>query len=49
MFVGVQLAFGISHYAIVNVIFVLIWLGVAVAIAREHRKLSTEEVLEKAA
>ena len=49
VFVGVQLAFGISHYAIVNVIFVLIWLGVAVAIAREHRKLSTEEVLEKAA
>ncbi len=49
VFVGVQLAFAVQHYAVVNVIFVLIWLGVAVAIAREHRKLSTEEVLEKAA
>ena len=49
VFVGVQLAFAVQHYAVVNVIFVLIWLGVAVAIGREHRKLSTEEVLEKAA
>lgn len=49
VFVGVQLAFAVQHYAAANVIFVLIWLGVALAIAREHRKLSTEERLEKAA
>ena len=44
VFVGVQLAFAVQHFAVVNVIFVLIWFGVAAAIAREHRKLSSETV-----
>jgi len=49
VFVGVQLAFAIQHFAIVNLIFVGIWLFVVKALAREHRRLSTESELEKAA
>ena len=49
VFLGVQLAFGIQSYAIVNVIFTLIWLVVVVAIVREHKRLSAEASLSKAA
>ncbi len=49
VFVGVQLAFGIQSYAIANVLFTLIWLVVVVAIVREHRRLSAEASLQKAA
>ncbi|MDA1314822.1 MAG: Npt1/Npt2 family nucleotide transporter, partial [Acidobacteria bacterium] len=51
VFVGVQLAFEIQHFAMVNVVLVAIWLCVVVAINREHRKIShdTPEPLAKAA
>ncbi len=49
VFVGVQLAFGIQSYAIANVLFTLIWLAIVVAIVREHRRLSAEASLQKAA
>ncbi len=51
VFVGVQLAFEIQHFAMVNVVLVVIWLGIVVAINREHRKISrdTPEPLAKAA
>jgi AAA family ATP:ADP antiporter len=49
VFVGTSLAFQVRHYAIVNVIFVLAWIGVAVAISREHRQLTASEASEQAA
>ena len=49
VFLGVQLAFGIQSYATANVIFTLIWLAVVVAIGREHKRLSAEASLSKAA
>ncbi len=49
VFLGVQLAFGIRSYATVNVIFTLIWLAIVVAIVREHKRLSAEASLSKAA
>jgi AAA family ATP:ADP antiporter len=49
VFLGVQLAFGIKSYATANVIFTLIWLAVVVAIVREHKRLSAEASLPKAA
>ncbi len=49
VFVGVQLAFAIQHFAIANLIFVGIWLLIAWAIAREHKRLSTESELQEAA
>jgi AAA family ATP:ADP antiporter len=49
VFVGATLAFTVSHFAAVNVVLVLIWLGIVVAIVREHRKLMPVESQEKAA
>lgn len=49
VFVGVHLAFAIQHFAMVNVIFVGIWLLVVRALAREHRHLSAESELREAA
>ena len=49
VFVGVQLAFAIQHFAIVNLIFVGIWLLIARAIAHEHKRISTESELQEAA
>jgi len=48
VFVGTMLAFGIRGYALVNLALVVVWLVLAVAIAREHKKL-TPDVAEKAA
>jgi AAA family ATP:ADP antiporter len=48
VFVGTMLALGIRGYALVNVVLVLVWIGLAVAIAREHRALVPADV-EKAA
>jgi len=42
VFVGTRLAFAIPAFAIVNVVFVGIWLVVCAGIAREHKKLSPE-------
>ncbi len=49
VFLGVRLAFSIQSYATVNVIFTLIWLAIVVATAREHKRLSAETSLPKAA
>ena len=49
VFIGASLAFTVSQFAAVNVVLVLIWLGIAVAIVREHRKLMPVESEEKAA
>jgi AAA family ATP:ADP antiporter len=48
VFLGTMLAFGIRGYALVNVALVIVWIGLAVAIAREHRLLAPVDV-EKAA
>ena len=48
VFVGTMLAFGIRSYALVNVALVIVWIALAVAIAREHRLLAPADV-EKAA
>jgi AAA family ATP:ADP antiporter len=48
VFIGTTLAFGIRSYALVNVVLVAVWLGLAVAIAREHRSLAPVDV-ERAA
>jgi len=49
VFVGTMFAFGIRGYALVNLALVVAWLVLAVAIAREHRKLAPGDVAEKAA
>ena len=49
VFVGGLLAFGIRGYAAVNIVLVGVWLVLAVAIAREHKKLTADDVTEKAA
>jgi AAA family ATP:ADP antiporter len=49
VFVGASLAFTVSQFAAVNVVLVLVWLGIVVAIVREHRKLVPVESQEKAA
>lgn len=43
------LAFTISSFAMLNVVFVIGWLALAVAIGRENKKLSAETPVEKAA
>jgi len=48
VFVGTMLAFSIRSYALVNIALVLVWIGLAVAIAREHRVLAPADA-EKAA
>jgi AAA family ATP:ADP antiporter len=48
VFIGTMLAFSIRGYALVNIALVLVWIGLAVAIAREHRVLAPADV-EKAA
>jgi protein-S-isoprenylcysteine O-methyltransferase Ste14 len=49
VFIGTTLAFWVRHYALLNIAFVLVWLFVARAIAREHRKMVPVEVEEQAA
>ena len=48
VFIGTMLAFSIRGYALMNVMFILVWIGLAVAIAREHRALAPVDA-EKAA
>lgn len=49
VFIGVQLAFGIRQYAVVNIVLVGAWLLLAAGIAREHKKLVPPEVEQVAA
>ena len=39
VFIGTSLAFGMQHFALLNLLFVGLWLGIVTLIAREHRKL----------
>jgi ATP:ADP antiporter, AAA family len=49
VFIGLQLAFTVRGFALVNVVLVGIWLALAIAIAREHRKLVPTDASEEAA
>jgi AAA family ATP:ADP antiporter len=49
VFVGVQLAFGIRGFAIVNLVFVAIWILLVFGIAAEHRTLTTADAAQRAA
>ncbi len=49
VFAGTALAFSVRQYALLNLVVVAAWLVVAVAIAREHRKLAPADARDKAA
>jgi AAA family ATP:ADP antiporter len=49
VFAGTTLAFTVRNYALLNVVVVVVWLVIALAIAREHRKLVPVEIRDKAA
>jgi AAA family ATP:ADP antiporter len=49
VFVGVSLALGVRGFAAINLVFVAIWLLIAVAIARHHKRLVPVETEKKAA
>ena len=49
VFAGTALAFSVRQYALLNLVVVAAWLVIAVAIAREHRKLVPAEIQDKAA
>jgi AAA family ATP:ADP antiporter len=49
VFVGTQLAFGVRQFGMVNLVLVCVWLGVVVMIYREHKNLTAETPVEKAA
>jgi AAA family ATP:ADP antiporter len=49
VFVGVQFAFGIRAFALVNVVLVGIWLFIVIGIRREHQKLTGSEAFDRAA
>ena len=43
VFIGVRLAFDVRGFAAINLVFVVIWIAICFGIAREHRKLTSEE------
>ena len=48
--IGGALSFATQHYAVVNLAFIVVWILLAVGIAREHRKLSADSPdIERAA
>jgi AAA family ATP:ADP antiporter len=49
VFIGVQMALSIRGFALVNVVLVVVWIVLAVGIAREHRKMVGAETEERAA
>jgi AAA family ATP:ADP antiporter len=49
VFIGSRLAFGIAQYALVNLALVIVWLGLVVAITREHKKLVPQDTPQEAA
>jgi AAA family ATP:ADP antiporter len=49
VFIGVGLALTVRGFAFINLAFVAVWLLIAVAIAREHKKLIPVETEKKAA
>ena len=49
VFVGTMFALGTRGYALVNLALVVVWLLLAVGIAREHQRLAPDDVAGKAA
>ena len=49
VFVGTMFALGTSGYALVNLALVVVWLLLAVGIAREHKRLAPGDIAGKAA
>ena len=49
VFVGVQLAFGIRGFAVINLAFVAVWILLVLGIAAEHRKLTAADAARRAA
>ena len=49
VFVGTALAFGIGHFAVLNLVFVSLSLVIVVAIGREYQKRTAEGASERAA
>jgi len=49
VFIGVQLAFGIRGFALVNLAFVAVWLLLVLGIAAEHRKLTAPDAAQRVA
>ena len=49
VFAGTALMFTTRHYALLNIVFIAVWLVLAAGIAREHRRLTAEEPAERAA
>jgi AAA family ATP:ADP antiporter len=49
VYIGVQLAFGIRTFAIVNIVLIAVWLLIVIGIRREHRKLTGAEAFDRAA
>ncbi len=49
VFIGIQLAFGVRQFALVNIGFLFVWLGLVVAIVREHKRLTADEPEQQAA
>ena len=43
VFIGVQMAFDIRGFSVINLAFIAVWIAVCVGIAREHRKLTSEQ------
>ncbi len=41
VFIGTRLAFATRHFALVNMVLVLVWIVLAVSIGSENRKLSS--------
>jgi len=49
VFIGTRIGMETSQYAALNLVFVVIWLGLAVGIAREHRRITGHDIEERAA
>ena len=49
VFIGTALAFSSRQYAIVNIVFIAAWLIIAIAIAREYRRRTSDRRVEQAA
>jgi AAA family ATP:ADP antiporter len=47
--IGTTLALGTQHYAMLNIGFIVLWILAAIGIAREHRKLTSDQPVERAA
>jgi len=43
VFAGTALAFNVRHFALLNMAVIAVWLVIAVAIAREHRRLTSDD------